>query len=67
MLGILVSLVVLLVFCVGCLLYFVDEMGQTVTTPLSLTLDHWTEVKTRARNHSVEVKRGKWQTYCSSE
>lgn len=67
MLGILVSLVVLLVFCGGCLSYFIDGMGQTVMTPLSLTLDHWTEVKARAHNLSVEVKKGKWQTFCSSE
>lgn len=43
------------------------SMGQTVTTPLSLTLDHWTEVKTRAHNLSVEVKKGRWQTFCASE
>ncbi|XP_053446573.1 uncharacterized protein LOC128585524, partial [Nycticebus coucang] len=42
-------------------------MGQTVTTPLSLTLDHWTEVKRRGRDLSVEVKKGPWQTFCSSE
>lgn len=42
-------------------------MGQTVTTPLSLTLDHWTEVKTRAHNLSVEIKKGRWQTFCASE
>nr|AAL87855.1 group specific antigen [Porcine endogenous retrovirus] len=42
-------------------------MGQTVTTPLSLTLDHWTEVKSRAHNLSVQVKKGPWQTFCGSE
>ncbi|ERE83902.1 neutral cholesterol ester hydrolase 1-like protein [Cricetulus griseus] len=42
-------------------------MGQTVTTPLTLTLDHWTDVKTRAHNLSVEVRKGPWQTFCSSE
>lgn len=42
-------------------------MGQTVTTPLSLTLDHWTEVKSRAHNLSVQVKKGPWQTFCVSE
>ncbi|XP_053437027.1 uncharacterized protein LOC128578411 [Nycticebus coucang] len=42
-------------------------MGQTVTTPLSLTLDHWTEVKRRGRDLSVEVKKGPWQTFCSLE
>nr|QJT93252.1 gag protein [Syconycteris australis gammaretrovirus] len=42
-------------------------MGQSNSTPLSLTLDHWRDVKTRAHNLSVEVKKGKWQTFCSSE
>ncbi|CAK7311260.1 Gag polyprotein [Vulpes lagopus] len=42
-------------------------MGQTVTTPLSLTLDHWKEVTSRAHNLSVEVRRQKWVTFCSSE
>lgn len=42
-------------------------MGQTVTTPLSLTLDHWTEVRTRAHNLSIEIKKGPWQTFCASE
>ena len=43
------------------------SMGQKLTTPLSLTLGHWKEVKDRANNLSVEVKRKKWQTLCSSE
>ena len=42
-------------------------MGQTVSTPLGQTLDHWTEVKKRAHNLSVEVKKGHWKTYCSSK
>ena len=42
-------------------------MGQRLTTPLSLILGHWKEVKDRANNLSVEVKRKKWQTLCSSE
>ncbi|XP_043838662.1 uncharacterized protein LOC122740475 [Dromiciops gliroides] len=42
-------------------------MGQKVTTPLSLTLDHWSEVQVWAHNQSVEVKRKKWVTICSSE
>lgn len=32
-------------------------------TPLSLTLDQWSEVKDRTHNMSVEVKNGKWQTF----
>lgn len=42
-------------------------MGQSVSTPLSQTLDHWSKVKTRAQNLSVEVRKGCWQTYCESE
>jgi hypothetical protein len=42
-------------------------MGQTVTSPLSLTLDYWTEVRSRAHNLSVEIKKGPWQTFCASE
>lgn len=42
-------------------------MGQSTSTPLSLTLDHWRDVKTRAHNLSVEVRKGKWQTFCASE
>ena len=42
-------------------------MGQKLTTPLSLTLGHWKEVKERANNLSVEIRRKKWQTLCSSE
>ncbi|XP_062954296.1 uncharacterized protein LOC134378931 [Cynocephalus volans] len=42
-------------------------MGQGALTPLSLTLDHWKDVKTRAHNLSMEIKKGKWQTFCSSE
>nr|BAR42588.1 gag : akt fusion protein [Feline leukemia virus] len=42
-------------------------MGQTVTTPLSLTLDHWSEVRTRAHNQGVEVRKKKWVTLCEAE
>lgn len=42
-------------------------MGQTVSTPLGQTLNHWTEIRTRACNLSVEVKKGPWRTFCSSE
>ena len=43
------------------------EMGQSVSTPLSLTLEHWKEVQVRAHNQSVEVRKGPWQTFCASE
>jgi hypothetical protein len=36
-------------------------------TRLSLTLDHWTEVRSRAHNLSVEIKKGPWQTFCASD
>ncbi|XP_055458886.1 uncharacterized protein LOC129673212 [Psammomys obesus] len=42
-------------------------MGQTVTTPKSLTLQHFKEVRDIAHNLSVEVRKGKWDTFCSSE
>ena len=42
-------------------------MGQTLTTPLSLTLTHFSDVRTRAHNLSVEVRKGRWQTFCTSE
>ncbi|CAD7691739.1 unnamed protein product [Nyctereutes procyonoides] len=45
----------------------VCSFRQTVTTPLSLTLDHWKEVAGRAHNLSVEVRRRRWVTFCSSE
>ena len=32
------------------------EMGQSVSTPLSLTLEHWKEVRVRAHNHSEAQK-----------
>lgn len=63
-LDLLVSVLCIFVLCV---LVYSFNMGQTVTTPLSLTLDHWTEVKSRAHNLSVQVKKGPWQTFCASE
>lgn len=42
-------------------------MGQTLTTPLSLTLTHFSDVQARAHNLSVEVRKGRWRTFCSSE
>lgn len=43
-------------------------MGQSLTMPLSLTLDHWEDVHDRTHNQSVEVKKKrKWQTLYTSE
>lgn len=46
---------------------FLLTMGQTLTTPLSLTLQHWKDVQETANNQSVEVKKKRWVTLCSSE
>jgi hypothetical protein len=62
-LGILVSLVS--VFVLSLFLVFV--MGQTVSTPLSLSEDHWTDVRARGQNLSIIVKKKPWQSYCTSE
>ena len=43
------------------------KMEQSVSTPLSLTLEHWKEVRVRAHNQSVEVRKGQWQTFRASE
>jgi hypothetical protein len=61
-------LFILLVSCGVVVTLYLDEMmGQTTSTPLTITLDHWMDVKERAHNLSVEVKKKKWQTLCASE
>lgn len=65
-------LVCILCVCTVCVLvYFCvplpSGMGPRLTTPLSLTLEHWKDVKGRASNLSVEIRRKKWQTLCGSE
>ena len=62
-LDVLVSLVS--VFILSLFLVFV--MGQTVSTPISLTKDHWTDVRARGQNLSVIVKKKPWHAYCTSE
>ena len=42
-------------------------MGQSLTTPLSLMLNHWTEIRETGLKLSVEVKRRQWQTLYASE
>nr|XP_012612392.1 uncharacterized protein LOC105867148 isoform X2 [Microcebus murinus] len=42
-------------------------MGQGKSTPLSLTLAHWKEVRDRAHDLSVIIRKGPWQTFCASE
>lgn len=62
---------VVFVFCVISVIIVVialrSEMGQGRSTPLSVTLDHWKEVRGRGFDLSVSVKKGPWQTFCSSE
>ncbi|XP_036031513.1 LOW QUALITY PROTEIN: uncharacterized protein LOC118574701, partial [Onychomys torridus] len=43
------------------------RMGQTVATPLSLTLDRWSDVKGRGNNEGVIIKKNKWTTLCEAE
>ena len=50
-----------------CLILSFEIMGQSLTTPLSVTLEHWPDVRNRASNQSVEVEKKKWKTLCSSE
>jgi hypothetical protein len=42
-------------------------MEQTVSTPLFLTKDYWTDVRASERNLSVMVKKKPWLTFCSWE
>ena len=61
--------VVVLLFFVSFLLSLsvFEIMGQTVTTPLSLTLQHWGDVQRIASNQSVDVRKRRWVTFCSAE
>ena len=47
--------------------YWTDVMGQTQTIPLTIMIDHFKDVSQRANNLSVEVRKGQWQVFCSSE
>ena len=42
-------------------------MGQGESTPLSLMTDHFSDVRTRAHNLSLIVKKSKLITFCSAE
>lgn len=53
-------LLALFVLCGIVLTLYLDEMGQTSSTPFTITMDHWTDIKSRAYNLSVEVKKRKW-------
>lgn len=43
-----------------------SEMGNTQSTPLSLTLTHWKDIQDTASNHSATVKK-KRVTLCTDE
>jgi hypothetical protein len=53
----------------GVYLYWtlIDAMGQTDSHPFNIVLAHLKEVRARACNLSVDVKKGKMTIYCSSE
>ena len=57
----------LIIFTVCVLVWIGDTMGETETTPLSLMLSHFSDVRERAHNLSTDIRRGKFQTYCMSE
>lgn len=44
-----------------------DAMGQTYSHPLNIVLAHFKEIRARVLNLSINVKKGKMTTYCSSE
>lgn len=61
-------LFVLVAFCgVTVTLYLDETMRLMTSTPLTTTLHHWTDIKPRAHNLSVEVKKEKWKTLCALE
>nr|XP_055200985.1 uncharacterized protein LOC129522712 [Nyctereutes procyonoides] len=64
-----VSVVVslLIVFTVCVLVCIGDIMGETETTPLSLMLSHFSDVRERARILSTDIWRERFQIYCISE
>ncbi|CAD7676209.1 unnamed protein product [Nyctereutes procyonoides] len=57
----------LIVFTVCVLVWIGDIMGETETTPLSLMLSHFSDVRKRARILSIDIQRKKFQIYCISE
>ncbi|XP_075815228.1 uncharacterized protein LOC142842292 [Microtus pennsylvanicus] len=44
-----------------------ETMGQSIATPLSLTLQHWRDVQATAKSQSVDVRKKRWVTLCTSE
>ena len=54
---VLVSVIVIFLCVYLVSLYVTLMMGQTSSTPLGLTLEHWTEIKTKTHNLSVDVRK----------
>lgn len=52
-----ISLCVVFVCLITGVLLLEKKMGQSLTTPLSLTLQHWKDVQDIAHNQSVEVRK----------
>lgn len=47
------------------LYWILSDMGQSASHPLNLILAHFKEVRARAHNLCVDVKKGKMAAYCS--
>ena len=57
----------LIIFTICVFVWIGDVMGETQTTPLSLMLSHFSDVRERARNLSTDIGRERFQIYCISE
>lgn len=42
-------------------------MGQKISSPLALTLAHWKKVKEKGKGQGLDLRRGRWQTFCRVE
>ncbi|CAD7671645.1 unnamed protein product [Nyctereutes procyonoides] len=60
-----VSLLIIFTVCVS--VWIGDIMGETETTPLSLMLSHFSDVRGKARILSIDIRRERFQIYCISE
>jgi hypothetical protein len=65
--SIVVSVCIVLVFIVVCVTYMTLEMGQAQVTPLSLFSDHFSDVRARAREQGLEIKKGRLSILCRNE
>ena len=61
-----VLVLVILMYCV-CILFVSLYVTLMISTPLGLTLEHWAEIKTRAHNLSVDVRKRFCRTFCSTK